>query len=50
MEGFEWYAIWLMLIVPGIIAGFVIFTFGRLIWKWRSGIKTEQSSPATCLS
>lgn len=33
MEGFEWPAIWLTLATPSIVAGFVIFTFVRLIWK-----------------
>lgn len=33
MEGFEWYVIMLYLSVPGIAAGFIIFTIGRLIWK-----------------
>lgn len=33
MEGFEWYVIMLYLSIPGIAAGFIIFTISRLIWK-----------------
>lgn len=35
MEGFEWYVIWPMLAIPGILFGFAIFTTVRFIRTWK---------------
>ena len=33
IEGLEWFAIWLLLAVPGVLIGFVTVTIVRLIWR-----------------
>ena len=46
IEGAEWYVIWPVLALIGIIGGFAVFTIVILLWKVMRRIKTAQQPPA----
>jgi len=39
IEGMEWYVIWPMLALPGLVVGSIIFTVVALAWRWRRRLR-----------